>query len=337
MRRIVVAGVAAILAAYAIPVSAQNLSGAGATFPDPIYKKWFTEFKAAHPTIQINYQANGSGAGIKNLTDGTVDFGGSDMPMTDAQEAEVKSGKPLHFPTVLGGVVLTYNIPGLTSTLKLTPEVLAGIYLGEIKKWNDPRIAAENQGVKLPDTDMLPVYRSDGSGTNFVFCDYLSKVSPEWKKKVGAAASVSFPTGVGQPKNAGVAAMVKQTPGGIGYVELTYAIQNKEPFAQLKNAAGKWVTATPDSVTAAAANSKDLPEDFRGSITNAGGATSWPISSFTWLLIPQKFSDPNKKKALVEFLNWMLTTGQKDAPALSYAPLPAKIVAAEKNQIAKIQ
>jgi phosphate transport system substrate-binding protein len=332
MKKLVVAGLTALSAVLAIPASAQNINAAGATFPDPIYKKWFGEFKAANPSIQINYQAIGSGGGIKQLTEGTVDFGASDVPMTDAQIGLVKV-KPLHFPTVLGGIVLVYNIPGVTTTLKFSGPVVAGIYLGEITKWNDPKIAADNPGVKLPATDILVVRRSESSGTTFVFTDYLSKVSPNWKSKIGANASVTWPVGVGQAKNDGVAGMVKQTPGAIGYVELIYAVENKMSFAQLKNDAGKFITASFDSVTAAAANSKDLSPDFRGSITNAPGAGSYPISTYTWLLIPSQIPDASKKKAVVSFLNWMLGPGQKDAQPLSYAPLPKKIVELEKKQI----
>lgn len=335
MNKLVVASLAAMCAAL-VPASAQNITAAGATFPAPIYTKWFGEFKALHPGIQINYQAIGSGGGIEQMAKGTVDFGASDMPMTDKQIADMKV-KPLHFPTVLGGVVMTYNLPGVTQTLKLSPDAVAGIYLGEIKKWNDPKITADNPGVKLPGEDILVVYRSEGSGTTYVFSDYLAKVSSTWKSKVGVNASVSWPAGIGQKGNAGVAGMVKQTPNAIGYVELIYAVQNKMPFAQLKNAAGKFVTASFESITAAAANSKDLAPDFRGSITNAPGPATYPISSYTWLLIPSKIPDAAKKKAIVEFLTWMLGPGQKDAEALSYAPLPKKIVDLEKKQIALIQ
>jgi phosphate transport system substrate-binding protein len=336
MKKITVAGLAVLGAMFAVLAPAQNINAAGATFPDPIYKKWFGEFKAAHPSVAINYQAIGSGGGIKQLTEGTVDFGASDMPMTDDQIKGVKV-KPLHFPTVLGGIVLTYNIPGVATGLKLTPEAVAGIYLGDIKKWNDPKIANENKGVKLPAEDIFVVRRSDGSGTTFVFTDYLSKVSPAWKSKVGANTSVQWPVGVGQAKNDGVAGTVKQTPNSIGYVELTYAATNNLPYADMKNASGKWVKASFDSVTAAAAGSKDLAADFRGSITNAPGDKAWPISSYTWLLIPSRIPDAGKKKAVTDFLTWMLTTGQKDAEPLSYAPLPKSVVEAEKKQIASIQ
>ena len=336
MKKITITGIAALAAMFAVSAPAQNINAAGATFPDPIYKKWFGEFKAVHSGVAINYQAIGSGGGIKQLTEGTVDFGASDMPMTNEQIAAVKV-KPLHFPTVLGGIVLTYNIPGVGTGLKLTPEAVAGIYLGDIKKWNDPKIANENKGVKLPAEDIFVVRRSDGSGTTFVFTDYLQKVSPAWKSKVGANTSVQWPVGVGQAKNDGVAGTIKQTPNSIGYVELTYAATNNLPYADMKNANGKWVKASFDSVTAAAAGSKDLAADFRGSITNAPGDKAWPISSYTWLLIPSQIPDAGKKKAITDFLTWMLTTGQKDAQPLSYAPLPKAVVEAEKKQIASIK
>ncbi len=337
MRKLFAVSLAGTIAAMLIPAaSAQKINGAGATFPAPIYSKWFGEFKAAHGGTEINYQALGSGAGIKQLTEGTVDFGASDVPMTDAQMALMKV-KALHFPTVLGGIVLIYNVPGVTAKLKLTGETVAGIYLGEIAKWNDAKIAADNAGVKLPSTDILVVRRSESSGTTFVFTDYLAKVSPAWKNKIGASASVTWPAGIGQAKNDGVAGMVKQTPGAIGYVELGYAVENKIPYADLKNAAGKFVTASFDSVTAAAANSKDLAPDFRGSITNAPGAGTYPISTYTWLLIPTRIPDAAKKKALVDFLDWMLGPGQKDAQPLYYAPLPKKIVDLEKKQIGEVK
>jgi phosphate transport system substrate-binding protein len=340
MKNHVVIGLTALAAMFAVSGSAQSINAAGATFPGPIYTKWFGEFKAAHPSVAINYQALGSGAGINQLTEGTVDFGASDMPMTDEQIAAVaKNGhpKPLHFPTVLGGIVMIYNIPGVSTGLKLTPEAVAGMYLGEIKKWNDPKIASENPKVKLPAEDVFVVHRAEGSGTVYVFTDYLSKVSTTWKSKVGVNASVQWPTGLGAQKNDGVAAMVKQTPNSIGFVELQFAINNKLPYADTKNAAGKWVTASFDSVTAAAASSKDLAPDFRGSITNAPGAGAWPISTYTWLLIPSEMKDANKRKAITDFLDWMVTTGQKDAQALSYAPLPKNIVDKEKKQIALIK
>jgi phosphate transport system substrate-binding protein len=337
MTKNTVLGLAAFAAMFAATASAQSINAAGATFPEPIYKKWFGEFKAAHSSVAINYNAIGSGGGIKGITEGTVDFAASDMPMTDEQIGAVKI-KPLHFPTVLGGIVLTYNVPGVESGLKLTPEAVAGIFLGEVKKWNDPKIAAENKGVKLPNEDIFTVHRSDGSGTTFVFTDYLSKVSPTWKKNIGANSSVSWPAGVGQAKNDGVAGTIRQTPNSIGYVELQYAVNNKLAYADMRNAAGKWVKASFDSVTAAAASSKDLGPDFRGSITNASGPAAWPISTYTWLLIPTQIPDGAKKKAVVDFLTWMLKPEtQKEALSLNYAPLPKNIVALEIKQIASIK
>ncbi|HEY7388303.1 MAG TPA: phosphate ABC transporter substrate-binding protein PstS [Bryobacteraceae bacterium] len=317
---------------------AQKINAAGATFPAPIYQKWFGEFHNAHPDVEINYQPVGSGAGIKQLTDGTVDFGASDMPMTDKQIAEMKV-KPLHFPTVLGAVVLTYNIPGVTTDLKLAPDVIADIYLAKITRWNDPRITKDNPGVKLPKDDIVPVRRTDGSGTTFVFTDFLSKASPEWKSKVGANTSVHWPgETLGGAQNPGVAGLVKQTPDSIGYVELIYAEQNKMPSALVKNAAGDWVKASLETVTAAAAGAaKNIPADFRVSITDAAGKDSYPISSFTWMLIPTQIPDAAKARAVKGFLQWMLTEGQKNCTALSYAPLPKEIVAKEMKQIAMVK
>jgi phosphate transport system substrate-binding protein len=316
-------------------MAADTINAAGATFPAPIYQKWFSEYKAAHPEVQINYQAIGSGGGIRQLQAGTVDFGASDMPMKDAAIGEMKV-KPLHFPTVMGAVVLSYNIPGVSGTLKLTPEAIAGVFLGTVSKWDDAKITAANPGVKLPSKAIEVVHRSDGSGTTFCFTDYLSKISPEWQKKVGANDSVQWPLGLGGKGNDGVAGLIKQTPNSIGYVELIYAVQNSMLYADVQNAAGKFVKPSFDSVTQAAANSKEMPADFRVSITNASGAGSYPISTFTWLLIPSQIKDPAKKKAITEFLTWMLAAGQKDAQGLSYAPLPAAVVAKEKKQIAQI-
>jgi phosphate transport system substrate-binding protein len=329
-------GLACLPVLLAGPAAAQvSLNAAGATFPQTIYQKWFQEFKEA----QINYQALGSGAGIRQLTAGTVDFGASDMPMTDEDMAKMKV-RPLHFPTVLGAVVPVYNIPGVTGELKFTPDALAGIYLGEIKKWNDAKITSQNPGVKLPAEDIVTVHRSDGSGTTFVWVDYLHKVSPAWAGKVGKpAGSVMWPaSGLAGSGNPGVAGIVKQTPYSIGYVELIYAAQEKMPYGAVQNKAGKFVTASVASVTAAAAGAaKSIPDDFRVSITNAEGAGAYPISSFTYLLIPSKIPDAAKKKAVVDFLKWMLDAGQKEAPGLDFAPLPASIVAKEKKQIAVIQ
>jgi phosphate transport system substrate-binding protein len=316
---------------------AQSINAAGATFPYVIYSKWFEEFRQARPSIEINYQSLGSGAGIQQLTAGTVDFGASDMPMTDEQIGALKV-KALHFPTVLGGIVPIYNLSGVNHDLKFTPDTLAGIYLGKIAKWNDPQLAKDNPGAKLPADDIVVVHRSDGSGTTFVFTDYLSKVSPQWKSQAGANTSVKWPTGTGQKGNEGVAGMVKQTPGSIGYVELIYASQNHLTYGLLRNSAGTFLKADTNTVTAAAAGAaKNMPDDFRVSITNSPGKDAYPISSFTWLLIPSTISDGAKKKAIVEFLNWMLTTGQKDASGLGYAPLPKEVVAKETKQIALIK
>jgi phosphate transport system substrate-binding protein len=337
MKKLTVAVLASLSAFLAAPAfSAETINAAGATFPAPIYQKWFDEYKMAHPDVQVNYQAIGSGGGIRQLTEGTVDFGASDVPMTDEQIKALKI-PALHFPTVLGAVVLTYNIPGVTASLKLTPDTIAGIFLGTVKKWDDPKIAGANPGVKLPSTAIEVAHRSDGSGTTFIFTDYLSKVSPDWKSKVGANASVSWPVGLGGKGNDGVAGIIKQTPGSIGYVELIYAVSQKLPFADVKNAAGKFVTPSFASVTAAAAGMKEMPEDFRVSITDAPGAGAYPISSFTWLLIPTQIPDAAKKKAITDFLAWMLTTGQKDCEALSYAQLPKAVVAKEQKQLAKIK
>jgi len=313
------------------------INAAGATFPNPIYGKWIEEFAKVNPDAQINYQSIGSGGGIRQFTEGTVDFGASDMPMTDEQIAKFKN-KPMHFPTVLGGIVPSYNIPGMTQDLKFTPEALAGIYLGKIKKWNDPEMSKANPGVKLPDNEIVVVHRSDGSGTSFVFTDYLSKVSPEWKSKVGSSTSVSWPVGLGGKGNEGVSGVVKQTPYSIGYVELIYALQNKMAYGFLRNAAGEYLKADLESVTeAAAAAAKDMPADFRVSITNQLGKKAYPISTFTWLLIPSKIDDAAKKKAIVGFLHWMLTDGQKYTGSLGYAPLPKSVVANEEKQIALIK
>ncbi len=337
MKKLAVMGLTVLPALFATAaMGAETINAAGATFPAPIYQKWFGEYKMAHPDVQVNYQAIGSGGGIRQLSEGTVDFGASDMPMTDEQMKSMKV-KPLHFPTVLGAVVLSYNVPGVTMSLKLTPEAIAGIYLGDVKKWNDPKIASVNPGVKLPNSDIEVIHRSDGSGTSFIFTDYLSKVSPAWKMKVGANTSVSWPVGLGGKGNDGVAGLIKQTPGAIGYVELIYAVQNHMEFAEVKNAAGKFVVPSFQSVTAAAAASKEMPADFRASITDAPGAGSYPISSFTWLLIPSTIKDPAKKAAITGFLQWMMTTGQKDCESLSYAPLPKAVVAKEEKQIALIK
>jgi phosphate transport system substrate-binding protein len=321
------------LAAFA----ADQINAAGATFPGPIYSKWFNEYHKLHPDVQINYQPIGSGGGIRQLTAGTVDFGASDMPMTDEQIGAMKI-KTLHFPTVLGAVVPTYNIPNVSGELNFTPEALAGIFLGTITKWNASEIATANPGVKLPSTDIVVVHRADGSGTTFIWTDYLSKVSPAWKSKVGAGTSVNWPAGLGGQGNDGVAGQVKQTPGAIGYVELIYAIQNKMAYGKVKNSSGAFVKAELASVTAAAAGAAaNMPADFRVSITNAPGKTAYPISSFTWLLVPSKIADAAKRRDIVAFLTWMIGDGQKLTEALAYAPLPAPVVAKEKAAIKQIQ
>jgi len=326
---------AGLLMACASLTSAQAINGAGATFPYPIYGKWFEEFRQKNPSVEINYQSKGSGAGIAQLTAGTVDFGASDMPMKDEQISALKV-KALHFPTVLGGLVPTYNLPGLAD-LKFSSEMLAGIFLGKIAKWNDAKIAKANPGIKLPATDIIVVHRSDGSGTTFVFTDYLSKISPEWKAGPGANTSIKWPTGVGQQGNEGVAGMVKQTPGAVGYVELIYALKNKMEYGSVQNAAGVYLKANLESVTAAAAGAaKSMPADFRVSITNAPGKDAYPIASFTWLLIPTQIQDSSKRTALVSFLKWMLADGQKDCADLGYAPLPKAVVSQELKQIAQI-
>jgi len=317
---------------------AQNINAAGATFPNPIYNRWFTEYAQAHPSVHINYQPIGSGGGIRQVSDGTVDFGASDGPMTDQQLSQAKV-KVMHIPTVLGAVVPVYNIPNLNKDLNFSGDVIADIYIGKIQKWNDPRIVKDNPGVNLPDHQILPVYRSDGSGTTYIFTDYLSKVSPEWQGKVGKNTSVKWPgPGVGQKGNEGVAGMVRQAPYSFGYVELIYALQNKMSYGTVKNAAGKFLKATPDGVTAAAAAAaKNMPADYRVSITNAGGATSYPISSFTWLLIPKQFSDAAKGKAVKDFLTWMLDKGESQAAAMGYAPLPVQVQAMVRKTIMTVR
>jgi phosphate transport system substrate-binding protein len=337
MRRFNLAGFVALPVLLAGSAAAQvSINAAGATFPAAIYQKWAAEFSGA----RINYQSVGSGAGINQLTQGTVDFGASDMPMKDEQIAKLKV-KALHFPTVLGAVVPVYNIPGVTGELNFTPEALAGIYLGKVKKWNDSQLTSANPGVKLPNEDIVTVHRAEGSGTTFVWCDYLAKVSSAWKSKIGGACSTALQwpaSGLAGQGNDGVTGTVKQTPYSIGYVELVYAANQHLTYGLVKNSAGKFVKASVNSVTEAAAGAaKSIPDDFRVSITNAPGAGAYPISSFTYLLIPTKIADPAKKKAIKDFLAWLLTTGQKDAPGLDFAPLPNSVVAKEKKQIAQIQ
>ena len=323
-----------LCALVTLPAVSQTttLNGAGATFPNPMYSKWFSEYHKLHPNIEINYQSIGSGGGIRQVIAGTVDFGASDGPMTDDQLKESKA-KILHFPTVLGADVPAYNIPGVTAELKFTPEALAGIFLGKITKWNDKAITSANPGISLPDRDIVIVHRSDGSGTSYIWTDYLSKISPEWQSQVGKGTSVKWPVGLGGKGNEGVAGMVRQLPGSMGYVELIYAVQNNIAYGSVKNAAGNFVKASLESVTAAAASSPKMPADFRVSITNAPGKDAYPISSFTWLLIPEQSKDPAKGKILADFLNWMVTDGQKMTAALSYAPLPDAVVQKEKEAI----
>jgi phosphate transport system substrate-binding protein len=322
--------------ALVLPAMGQTtLNGAGATFPNPMYSKWFSEYNKLHKDVQINYQSIGSGGGIRQVLNGTVDFGASDGPMTDEQLKQSKV-KILHIPTVLGAVVPAYNVPGITGEIKFTPEVLAGIFLGKIQKWNDPAITQANPGVKFPDQSIIVIYRSDGSGTTYIFTDYLSKISKDWLSTVGKGTSVKWQMGMGGKGNEGVAGQIRQLQGSIGYVELIYAVENKITYGAVRNAAGNFVKASLDGVTEAAASVKDMPADFRVSITNAPGKTAYPISSFTWLLIPEQSKDANKGKIIVDFLNWMLTDGQKMTNQLSYAPLPANVVDKVKATVKQI-
>ena len=329
------------LCAIVLADNALLINGAGATFPYPIYSKWFDVYHTKNPNFQFNYQSVGSGAGIKQVTEGTVDFGATDGPMNDDQlkAYQDKHGSGiLHFPTVLGAAVPTYNVTGVSAPLNFTPDALAGIFLGKVTKWNDPAIAAANKGVNLPAADIIVVHRSDGSGTTYIWTDYLSKVSDEWKTKVGKGTSVNWPTGIGGKGNEGVMGSVKTTPNAIGYVELIYAVQNNIPYGSVKNSSGNFVKADLASVTAAAAGAaKEMPEDFRVSITNAPGKMAYPISSFTWLLIPQKFQDAGKRDAIKGFLKWMLSDGQNSVETLSYAKLPKEVVEKEKKAINNIQ
>jgi len=335
MRVVSVAVLGLIGALPALPQNVQ-INGAGATFPYPIYSKWFSEYNKLHPDVEINYQSIGSGGGIRQLSNQTVFFGASDGPMSDEQLAGAP-GPILHFPTVLGGVVPVYNIPGVDGQLKFNGEVLAGIILGKITKWNDPAIGKLNPGVKLPATDITVVHRSDGSGTTYIFVDYLSKISADFKKTVGVATSVNWPVGVGGKGNEGVAGLVKQTPGSLGYVELIYASQNKISYGSVQNASGEFMTASLDSVTAAAAAAaKAMPRDFRVSITNAAGKGAYPISSFTWLLFYEKPADKQRAKIMVDFMKWALTDGQKYCAELGYAPLPKEVVALELEALKRI-
>jgi phosphate transport system substrate-binding protein len=312
-----------LLVACASSVSAQMMiNGAGATFPYPIYSKWFDEYAKVDQSVRFNYQSIGSGGGQKQILEQTVDFGASDGPMSDDNLSKAPS-KLLHIPTVAGADVVTYNLPG-DPALKFDGETIAGIFLGQIKKWSDPKIGALNPGVKLPDQEIIVVHRSDGSGTTYIWTDYLSKVSPEWKQKVGTNTSVNWPTGIGGKGNEGVAGQIKQTSGALGYVELIYAVQNKMPYADVKNADGEFVKASLASITAAMATAQ-IPDDFRFSITNAPGKDAYPIAGATWLLVYEKQKDPAKGKKLVEFLKWAAKDGEKMAQDLQYAPLPENL------------
>jgi phosphate transport system substrate-binding protein len=323
--------------AVAIPALSQTtINGAGATFPYPMYSKWFSEYHKAHSDVQINYQSIGSGGGIRQVLAGTVDFGASDGPMSDEQLAQAKV-KILHIPTVLGAVVPAYNIPGVTGEVKFTPEALAGIFLGKITAWNDKAITSANAGVNFPNQPIVVIHRSDGSGTSYIFTDYLSKISSDWKNGPGKGTSVKWPVGLGGKGNEGVAGMIRQMEGSIGYVELIYAVQNKINYGSVKNSAGSFVKASLDSVTAAAASVKSMPADFRVSITNPAGKDAYPISSFTWLLIPAQSKDPAKGKIIVDLLNWVESDGQRMTSELAYAPLPESVVNKVKETIKQVR
>jgi len=327
---------AALIVCAASAGFSQKINGAGATFPYPIYSKWFSEYCSQHSGVEINYQSIGSGGGIRQVTSGTVDFGASDGPMTDEQ-LKASKVKIIHIPTVLGAVVPIYNLPGVTNDLKFSPDVLADIYLGKISNWSDARIAKDNPGVKLPNTDIVVVHRSDGSGTTYIFTDYLSKVSTDWKNSVGKNTAVPWPKGIGGKGNENVAAMVRQMPGGIGYVELIYALQNKIAYGYIKNAAGNWVKGSVDGVTEAAASVKQMPADYRVSITNAPGTNAYPISSFTWLLIPTPAPNGANGKIIKDFLGWMLDHGQSETSALYYAPLPKSVSDKVRTTVGQLQ
>ena len=328
---------AAVLAAATLAADGIQINGAGATFPNPIYQKWFSEYNKLHPDVRINYQSVGSGAGIRQITNRTVFFGATDGPMTNDQLLAAP-GKILHFPTVLGAVVPVYNIPGVSSDLKFSGTVLANIFLGTITKWNDPAITQLNPGVTLPGTDITVVHRAEGSGTTYIWVDYLSKVSPEFRKRVGVATSVQWPVGVGGQRNEGVAGLVSQTPGSLGYVELIYALQNKISYGQVRNMNGKFVRASAESVTAAAdAAAAKMPADFRVSITNAPGDAVYPVASFTWLLLFENAPDKKQAKTMVEFMKWALADGQKYCVDLGYAPLPKPVVDMELKALQQIK
>jgi phosphate transport system substrate-binding protein len=318
------------------PSGVLTLNSAGSTLAYPIYSKWFSEYHNLHPNVQINYASIGSGGGIQQLRSGTVDFGASDMPLNDKLLGTFNF-KIVQFATVLGAVVPIYNLPGVNTDLRFTPQALAGIYLGRIKKWNDPAITRANPGISFPDKDIVPVHRSDGSGTTFVWTDFLSKVSPEWKSKVGSDTSVSWPVGLGGKGSEGVTGVVEQTPYAFGYVELIYAIQNHLAYGLVQNPTGKFIKASLDNVTLAAQSvAEDLAKDIRVSITNAPGPDAYPISTFTYLLIPVQINNPAKRDTIKDFLHWMLTDGQKDAEQLSYSPLPQQVVDIELKQIQEI-
>ena len=327
----------ALVVAAVSPAAAQDLTGAGATFPYPIYSKWFADY-AQSTGVKINYQSIGSGGGIRQLSEQTVDFGASDGPMSDQELASAKGGPVLHFPTVMGAVVITYNVPGLARPLNLSGDLVADIFSGRITRWNDARIVAQNRGLNLPGSDILVVHRSDGSGTTYIFSDYLSAVSPSWATSLGRGKEIKWPVGLGGKGNEGVAGQVKQTPGSIGYVELAYAKQNQLAFASLRNAAGRYVAPSIKSVTAAASGYK-LPKttDYRVSIVNAPGQDSYPISSFTWLLVYKNSSDPVKGAKLVSFLRWAYKDGEKLASSLDYAPLPAPMISALQRRLDTMQ
>jgi phosphate transport system substrate-binding protein len=337
MKRFVLTGLSVITLAVATLAAQTPINGAGATFPNPIYTKWFSEYNKLHPEVLINYQSVGSGAGIQQMIRKTVFFGATDGPMT-AEQLQSAPGKILHFPTVLGAVVPVYNVPGVSQELKFSGDLLANIILGKVTKWNDAAIAQLNPGVNLPSTDIAVVHRSDGSGTTYIFVDYLSKVSPEFKKTVGVATSVKWPVGVGGKGNEGVAGLVSQTPGSIGYVELIYALQTKIAYGTVQNMNGKFVKASTESVTAAASSAASkMPADFRVSITNAPGDAVYPISSFTWLLLYENAPDKTQAKTMADFLKWALTDGQKYAPDLGYAPLPKPVVDMEMKALDQIK
>src|SRR4051812_5163687 len=335
MKKIILA--AALLLATVASAQTVQINGAGATFPSPIYTKWFDQYHKIHPNAEINYQPIGSGGGIRQLSAGTVFFGASDGPMTNDQILAA-GFRIVHLPTVLGGVVPIYNVPEVKAELRFPGKVLADIYLGKITRWNDPAIRAANPGVNLPGSEITVVHRSDGSGTSYIWCDYLSKVSPEYRKTVGVATSVNWPAGVGAKGNEGVAGLVKQTPSSIGYVELVFALQNKMSYGAVQSLAGEFVRASTATVTNAAAEAvKNMPKDFRVSITNAPGHNVYPISSFTWLLLQQSPRDVARSRTMADFMRWALTDGQQFAPQLGYAPLPKEVVALEMEALKKVR